>query len=473
MKRFKMKFLSIVLATVIAMVPSGTAFANDLPVSELVQAEVSLNAQSKAVEAYFILRRAFEFDEHGELISYPDGYGGCYINDANELVVLVKNSAGEAAVYQSLFEGVDLPVVFQQCKYSVNEAVADYIEAIQKIEQCDGGTTADEIISMAYYSSRRNTYVVQITQEDEPLVESAFGVATAYAGRNMRDSVTIEIIDSVEKNGNNENNGQLVSEEETIVNAEISSANAYLVAGRELYALDLTDNINGNYTECGTLGISGTLAGMPTTTKYILTAGHVADNNPCLLNNGIYTQLSTYYIQFEDEENYDLGLLSTTSSSYNNTNTVYVDDEGTVRPITKYYPFNDYPEGMIVNRYGIMNGRQTGVIESTSLGEYTYYDKSDIDTDGDGVYDDFIMVDITLKGMIVVRAELGNLLTQDGDSGGPAWFNYNGENVFIGVLSGFRSTTSHMYNYISPILPAIAMGFIPTNLTPLSVSLNP
>ena len=435
MKRFKIKLLSIVLATVIAMVPSGTAFANDLPVNELVPSEVSLNAQSKAVEAYFILRRAFELDEHGELISYPDGYGGCYINDANELVVLVRNGAGEDAVYQSLFEGGDLPVVFQQCKYSVNEAVADYIDVIQKIEQRDGGTTVDEIISMI-------------------------------------DSVTIEIIDSAERNGNNENNGQLVSEEETIDNAEIYSANAYLVAGRELYALDLTDNINGNYTECGTLGISGTLAGMPTT-KYILTAGHVADNNPCLLNNGIYTQLSTYYIQFEDEENYDFGLLYTTSSSYSNTNTVYVDNEGTVRPITKYYPFNDYPEGMTVNRYGIKNGRQTGTIESTSLGEYTYYDKSDIDTDGDGVYDDFIMVDITLKGMIVVRDELGKLLTQDGDSGGPAWFNYNGENVFIGVLSGFRSTTSHMYNYISPILPAIAMGFIPTNLTPLSVSLNP
>src|SRR5690625_3231869 len=64
------------------------------PFEKMVPVEVqqAMTAQEPALEAYLKLSESFEKDEFGIPV-YPDGYAGEYINENNQLVLLVVNES--------------------------------------------------------------------------------------------------------------------------------------------------------------------------------------------------------------------------------------------------------------------------------------------------------------------------------------------------------------------------------------------
>lgn len=411
---------------------NAIALENNVVTSNLNVSESNSLAQSDAIDAYFVLRNTFVLDENGEIIDYPDSYGGCYINDDNQLVICGKNGDFSfISSCQNIIDENNLPVIYQSCNVSLKEAIKQYYKLSDYL-------TDDSIIENSFYSSEKNSYIIQIdTEHEQVLSEALYRLYSNADCKSINTSISIEYVEteslSVKKS-------EVESKVEDISNIAASS-NYPLIAGTPLYSNYPNSR---TYMQCGTLGISGSIGGM---NNFILTAGHVADNSPCLYKNGVYTQLLTHSIQVGSDRLGDFGILYTTSSLYYSTNLTYVDKGQTTSTIAYYYNHSDYPEGATLCKYGISTGYTEGKVAGTSYIEYQNGFEN-----------------LEIKGIISVKSTEGPL-SAPGDSGGPVWAKAkNGSKILMGVVSGSNYSQGYYYMYVSPLYLATSQGFTPYNM---------
>lgn len=446
MKRM-IRFICIVL--IISLCATGTAFANEYAIDSVETQDLALIekealAQADALQAYFVLRGTFTLNEkNGEIKAFPNMYGGCYINEDNQLIVLVTDIESDLAIsYQKLLQS--LPVEIRSCDISLNDALQQYRELTDIIRD-------DQYLELAFYSARNNSFIIQCNENAISNVQSALNIIKVKAeasGKKCAIMLDNSFIDSSMQElglyGNRE------KRDTSSMRTQYSSSP--LVGGSILY-----ESINDGYIGFGTLGIAGTLGGV-SGYNFLLTAGHVVEhsigegNTLNLYNGSTYTPLYEYYTNYSTPySNGDYSILYTTSSNYYSTNLVYTNSNGTTAGITYYYNNSDYPEGAIIYKYGPITGLTYGTVYGISYDGYPY----DYSTNYIG-------------GCIVLR-NVYSQLSQPGDSGGPCWaLMPNGSKMLMGVVSGNRSTNDGYFMYVSPLYLATSMGFVPYNMTEVS-----
>lgn len=80
---------------------------------------LQVNTEEKALETHAKLIAGFkQAAARGATSIYPDYYGGCFINDQKQLVVLATNESGQAQI-KSMTENAG-NLVFKPCKFSYN-----------------------------------------------------------------------------------------------------------------------------------------------------------------------------------------------------------------------------------------------------------------------------------------------------------------------------------------------------------------
>ena len=371
--------------------------------------------QKGALRAFFILKQYFQFDDTGNISSYPNNYGGTYINEKNELVLRVTEyDEWVRSIVQGIEEQGET-VIIELCRASLITVVAEYLETKEFLPQ--------EIINCSYYSSSLNSYVLRCYQENEDDLSEALSV--------LGTEFIIIQVDEKTDYCNHEQSG------------DTPLRTSYLYGGILLYY---------GQSPIGTLGISGSYSKNNVTNNHCyLTAGHVAYNRTVGPTSSTTSQYSPIYCQYQDGGTGDYAVVPA-PTSYSKSNQVYTSNSLARTSVTKYYSSVAYPEGAVVYKFG----------QATLL---TY---GNVVGDSYTGYVDWFNSNYQLYGMIAVNHS--PYISAPGDSGGPCWvYNDQDEIVLLGTVSGGSyptwQTTYSTTMYVSTICYAVSGGFTPYNMS--------
>ena len=148
---------------------------------------LQVNTEEKALETHAKLVEGFKQSAtRGAASIYPDYYGGCFINDQKQLVVLTTNESGQVQM-MSMANADNL--VFKTCEYSYN-----YLNQVMD-ELNDYQAKNDNDISnnfLLYYLSESQNAVIVEMQECYPSKIDEFK-------RNVSDSPAIQFKQATSK----------------------------------------------------------------------------------------------------------------------------------------------------------------------------------------------------------------------------------------------------------------------------------
>ncbi len=398
-------------------VPAGDT---NLTAVEQIAAE-----QGEALAAFFMAADMIESDEDG---NYPDGYGGCYINDNNELIFQIKE--GYAELKSNLQDKIGglMPVDYNFCKYSVNDLRAAF--STYMTETC----VDTDAVARTYLDVENNR--VEVIFEDGTMTEAE------SAGASL-PVIAIEESDYIVKpSAISKRIDEAVAQEASIAagpggNASVNAGVASLTGGNALYNL-----ISGSYEAIGTWGFAGTYGGA----NAYVTAGHCVDEQPAFVGSSstINSAITCTTKTCENGAGGDFGIVTVTSSTYTITRTNQVKlSASSTGTMTYYYSMSELPTGTQILKYGITTGLTVGTYSPGITWSYDNNVGNVVGVEKEGSY-------------------LGSLCWK-GDSGGPVWclttVNNTQYRALIGVVSGYDYGGDRMF--YCPIRYAYLNGFRP------------
>jgi streptogrisin B len=111
-KNFIKNIFLVIAFIFLLFMPNQAAYASEA---------VDVSVQESAYHAYESLMTLFTLQGGTEDKSYPDYYGGSYINDDGKLVVYVKNGQDNPSFsFKGVPEGT---IIYKECDYSYSELV--------------------------------------------------------------------------------------------------------------------------------------------------------------------------------------------------------------------------------------------------------------------------------------------------------------------------------------------------------------
>lgn len=179
------------LIGLLVLIPMGlVSCSEDEVLTEVnTQSEPALqvNTEEKALETCSKLMEAFKkAATRGANSIYPDYYGGCFINDQKELVVLTTEENGEMQI-MSLVNADN--IVFKSCKYSYNY-LKQVIAELNNYQQNNDNDISNNFL-VYYLSESQNAIIVEM-QECYPSKIDEFK-------RNVSDSPAIQFKQAIGK----------------------------------------------------------------------------------------------------------------------------------------------------------------------------------------------------------------------------------------------------------------------------------
>lgn len=411
-----------------------TAYASenegDTNITELEQLGV---AQGPALQAYF---QALKVLEVGDESTYPEGYGGSYINESNELVFQIKTGYEELS--DELYKAIDtdLPVLFNTCEYSLNELL-EMSDSLLRLADVD-------INANVIFDIENNTVEIEIFDDNKQIESQLKSVVI-----DSDLPISLEVSDITQEKAGFGSDDISVDEMYVESNGEIvplATSSITLYGGSTIFQR----NSSTSYTAIGTLGFSGTYS---STTSYI-TAGHVATDGVYVRSSDVINNYITYTkAKTVNGSSGDYGIVQLSSSSYSigKSSSIYV-SSSTTGSVSYYYYVSDLlPSGTNIYKYGISTGLTVGVYYVGV--SYTYTGSS------------------VSYGNLAAFGPVGSsTICAKGDSGGPVWCLYGNYRTLLGVISGYENssagTTSKVY--YQPIKAIVSAGFTPYGLTKLS-----
>lgn len=422
-----------------------TAYANeqkgDTDITELEQLGV---AQGPALNAFFQAKKLIAASGDDKA-THPEGYGGAYINDENELVFQIKSGYGDLSAKLADVIDDDLPVEYNTCQYSLND-LTDMCDEILR-------SPGEKLEANVFFDIENNSADIELVNGEKNIKDEM----QSYIESNSLP-FSVEIVDEPDATSDaaaHTSNNKLTSTSNTVT---ATSSTITLTGGSTLYYL-----ASGSYFSLGSLGFSGTYNN---TTAYI-TAGNVAEvqnylSSDATVNSAITCDEGITPVVGDDGD-YGIVTVTSNSSSYTIAKSRYVKTGSSSTGSVTYYYYvsNELPTGTCIYKYGHATG--------LTVGKYIYGIKSYYN------YDTAVSVgNVYSFGQLTDSAT--QVLNNHGDSGGPVWFVYkNGVYTYrtlLGVISGKTDINSQdpqqgtLYVYYMSIEDIIDDGF-----TPYSISL--
>ena len=176
------KIIVFILAlTMIFSVSTAThAIVNEPKENTPQYYEYLMNLQSNAVKANELLCASFPITQAGE-VTYPQTFGGCYINEDKLCVLVTSTDDATLDYYKDIFDEYIIYVVFEEVTYSYNEL----LNASEIIAKEISETEIDVVCH--YVSEIDNEVVIGIHPEDYEMA------------KNRRTSMPISIPYSIVK----------------------------------------------------------------------------------------------------------------------------------------------------------------------------------------------------------------------------------------------------------------------------------
>lgn len=303
-----LNILGVLVLVGIMLMPTIHSYANE---SE----NVDVGIQESACEAYDELMNSFPESYSTGKRTYPDYYGGSYINDNGQLVVYVT----ELEIAPITMNNTDSSVVsYQECEYSYND-----LNAIMDV---------------------LNEYKFA---HSESAIAKNFNY---YALLDEQNRIEVQLDDCSENKIQEFKDNVYSSEAITFVKAE---------KPMELYAsLCAGDRISsyasGTSYYTGSIGYRAKRNGK----IGIVTAGHVIDANDSLYTGVGATVIGKCLTSYNSNGNYDDAFCEITNSSYSPSNTI----SGTSNALST--TISEPGVGTTVNKVGASSGHTSGKITS-------------------------------------------------------------------------------------------------------------
>ena len=186
------RFLSVFLA--LAFVLTLTAFASEARTNdwqnysyvaeyaELEEIPEIFALQSRAIEAYSALRRAFVVNYDGS-VTYPTDYAGAWIEDFKLHIAVTPGMQQSSSMYAQLLEGFEDVVVFTEANFSLNE--------LNQIRTVVFNVLREEGIPAIghYVDVKQNRINMSFLEIDENSISSALSNEFAVLGRMVDSDV--------------------------------------------------------------------------------------------------------------------------------------------------------------------------------------------------------------------------------------------------------------------------------------------
>ncbi len=388
--------------------------------------------QTAAIAANDLLWQTFEFGENGMPISYPEEYGGAYIEKGLLYIYIVGLDDELIAKYNDICD--NSPAIrFVEAEYSLN-----YLESLSAVAE----QMTDTYDVTAYGADiRNNRFSIEIDDSKDNINTTAIGSLFAKSPYDLQHKEIKEQL----------NNDAITIKPGAYM--DMSSQN--LIGGDRVFPTNsdgtiMTDQ-NGNQISFS-FGFGGTYNGTPA----LLTAGHCVTNpigdgeiNVTLIkyDNSVIGYPSR--AQFEDDGSGDWAIISLTDSTFIATNDVYAENMNYTRNITRVT--NSYAPGQYLQMFGMQTGYHLCILESYNVTYHTAY-----------YGEDGFNPDIAIHGLCTSTSVS---LTSNGDSGGTV-YSYDSTNGYaaFGTITGeYYANTNDDESLIifSPIHTAISAGFTP------------
>lgn len=213
MRRCKSNTISALLCCVFLLTLPSVARAQSSSFSEAKKAPAT---QGPAISAYeTIYDYVYYSDGNGEITGYHPDFGGCYINDENYLIVLVKpGTTGLPELLDSLLDD-DAPVKYTDCRWTMTEVKA-HMDKVAPMLPADR-------IDFAGYSSSRNAIVFHVNERYAKQVER---VLQKYARREGLQEVPF----AVDPHNGSTRDAAVHSDLTPLISINIAAAAALLLA---------------------------------------------------------------------------------------------------------------------------------------------------------------------------------------------------------------------------------------------------
>lgn len=354
---------------------------------------LQVNTEEKALETHSKLIEGFKQSAtRGETSIYPDYYGGCFINDQKQLVVLTKNEGGQAQMMSMAANAGNL--VFKPCEYSYN-----YLNQVMD-ELNDYQIKNDNDISnnfLCYYLCDSLNIVIVEMQECSPNKIEEFK-------RNVSSSPAIQF-----------EQASPATEEENYVSIDTNSltrAASDLYPGCRIFSYLTSGGIT--YASNGTLGYRVTCDGA----KGFITAGHVviALGKSVMNNSGLEIGMCDLF-DYYDGGTVDAAFVKVDDPVILNSLINNMGGSG-LELSTNIVDESDVVAGVFVIKEGAVTGSSTGIISSTNT--------SIRDTDAQ---------------KLITKQIDTTLFAQGGDSGGPVALLSNRD--VVGIMKAIRKSNSN------------------------------
>lgn len=357
-------------------------------------------SQLPALEAYNALYSTFEMDESGDYF-FPDEYGGEYINDDDELVILLVNrTENSEANYIARCGGNDNNIVqFQDAEYSLNSLIS-----LQKEMRSSYAELSVQLTSIDCETNQIDVYV----SEESPLAaqNSAQARIVENSDLNTYFNDAVNIIVSNENLGENMHTAPAAYELTADTRATSAYGGWFLKNSRGSFTVGFCGTYNGNaaVVSCG----HGTSVG--DTVSRINAYGTSLDSSFGTVSKMQYTN-SAYG---------DYSII--TLSGYTATNKI------TYNGVTYSITGNQYsaPAGTTIYKIGYATGLTSGTITSNY---------SDIGSYGE-----------SYSGMYIYGIIRTSSSSASGDSGGPVFLAYSSGYGALGTVAATTSSGDMMYS---------------------------
>lgn len=384
-----------------------TTVSNNMDASSDTPVAPDNLSQLPALGAYNALYSTFEMDETGDYI-FPDEYGGEYINDNDQLVVLLVNrtEASENNYLSRCGENANNIVQFQDAEYSLNDLIS--------IQNDMRSSYAELSVELTSIDCEENQIDVYVSEESSLATRNSAQARTAGSSIYFSDAVNIVITH------NNLCENSYAAPAAYELAADTRATNAY--GGWFL------KSSSGTFTA----GFCGTYSGKPA----VVSCGHGATKNGTVSRINAYgTTLDSSFgtvskQQYSNSAYGDYSII--TLAGYSATNKITYN--GTTYSITG----NQYsaPKGTRIYKIGYSTGLTSGTIESNY---------SDIGSSGE-----------SYSGMYIYGIIRTSVSSASGDSGGPVFLAYSSGYGALGTVAATTASGEMMY---SALRYAINAGF--------------
>lgn len=418
-KHLILRYISAILALSIFLLCSVSA-ADDTPVSEN---KVS-TSQDEAHASYEKLAKFLGFYEAPEGYTYPDEYAGCYINDANKLVICLTENTLE--VQKKYVSACGENVLFQSAEYSL----AELLKTGTALTAFNGG----EANVVVRYNAEKNKIRIFLDEDYSAVrnnIESYIAkgnTADVIAERGSRDAVITRQLGMVEYVYTNR--GKSITERDDISNAvnSLQRTTAVLPGGR-------INNDGGTFT--AGVWVNRTVNGVPMVG--LVTCGHAFinrntgyDPDKAIVRYGntdaeigIVHQADVFSHE-EAPHNLDTAFVTRTNFTYSPTTVLYVQiGTGT---LNRLYANGNINLSALQGSDVTIIGQRTGGIAGR-------------------ISDQDIMSETITQGFAVEFTSTTH--AKDGDSGGPVIYtDGNGVNSLVGFQSEIFSIGDISYSAV-------------------------